>query len=55
MYAAILFNVFINDLLLSETESDICNFADDDTPHVCRPTIEGVIHQLKIDLDIVVS
>ncbi len=51
----VLFNVFINDLLLSETESDICNFADDDTIHVCRPTIEGVVNQLKIDLDIVIS
>ena len=28
----ILFNVFINDLLLLKKETDICNFADDTTP-----------------------
>jgi len=46
--AVTLFNVFINDLLLSRTESDICHFAEDDALHVCRPTI----HQLKIDLEV---
>ena len=44
----ILFNVYTNDLLLSVTESDICNFADDDTLHACRPTIPAVICQLKL-------
>ena len=40
------FHVYTNDLLLLDTESDICNFADDDTLYVCRPTIEAVICQL---------
>ena len=31
----ILFNVFINDLLLFIKETDICNFADDATLYAC--------------------
>ena len=31
----ILFNIFINYLLFSNLESDICNFAEDNTLHVC--------------------
>ena len=51
----ILFNIYTNDLLLSVTESDICNFADDDTLHACRPTIPAVICQLKLDLKFAIS
>ena len=31
----ILFNIFINDLLLFIKETDICNFADDTTLYAC--------------------
>ena len=31
----ILFNVFINDLLLFMKETDICNFGDDTSLHAC--------------------
>ena len=55
MFGPILFNVFINDLLLSITESDICNFADENTLHICLPTIEAVITRLKLDLSIVIT
>ena len=55
MLGPILFNVYTNDLLLSVTESDICNFADDDTLHACRPTIPAVICQLKLDLKFAIS
>ena len=51
----ILFNIFINDLLLVLSESDICNFADDNTVHVCHPTLEGVIDRLKRDVTTVIN
>ena len=38
----ILFNIFINDLLLSKLESDICNFADDNTLYACDLSAEDV-------------
>ena len=31
----ILFNIFINDLLLFIKETDVCNFADDTTLYTC--------------------
>ena len=31
----ILFNIFLNDLFLILKDTDICNFADDTTPHAC--------------------
>ena len=51
----ILFNIFINDLLLVLSESDICNFADDNTVHVCHPTFEGVVDRLKRDVTTVIN
>ena len=46
----ILFNIFINDLLFSVTESEICNFADDNTLYVCGHDIDHVLQCLQSDL-----
>ena len=46
----ILFNLFINDLLLLVTESDICNFADDNTLYVCAQNLDHVLQRLQTDL-----
>ena len=51
----ILFNIFINDLLLSVSESDICNFADDNSLYVCDTSIDNVLRRLKLDLDFVIK
>ena len=47
----ILFNIFINDLLLFAIESRICNFADDNTCYACENTIDEVIIKLEDDMD----
>ena len=31
----ILFNIFLNDLFLVLKDTDVCNFADDTSPHAC--------------------
>ena len=31
----LLFNIYINDLFFAFSETDVCNFADDTTPHAC--------------------
>ena len=41
----ILFNIYINDLFFILKETDVCNFADDTTPHVCDGNIEQVLIQ----------
>ena len=38
----LLFKIFINNLLVIEMESDICNFAYDTTMYVCDTSIEAV-------------
>ena len=39
----ILFNIFINDLLLFINDSNICNFADDKTISVCDTSVDRVL------------
>ena len=47
----ILFNIFINDLMYHILDSEICNFADDNTPFTCAETIEVVIIRLEDEVD----
>ena len=44
------FNIFINDLLLAVTESEVCNFADDTTVYKSGKDIEEVVVNLEEDL-----
>ena len=45
----ILFNVFINDLLLFIKETDICNFADDATLYACGKELDTISFKLEIE------
>ena len=45
----ILFNIYINDLFFILKETDVCNFADDTTPHVCDGSIKQVLIRLEHD------
>ena len=47
----LLFNIFINDLILFIYETDICNFADDNTIYKCSSSIDLVIESLEIELN----
>ena len=51
----ILFNIFINDLFMFLKETDICNFADDNTIFACDKDIEVVISRLKNDIKRVID
>ena len=46
----ILFNIFINDLFFLITNSEVCNFADDNTLYSCNKNLEHVFSNLKYDL-----
>ena len=48
----LLFNIFINDLFLFVVNSDVCNFADDNTLSVADLSIEQIISRLEYDIDI---
>ena len=49
------FNIFLNDLFLFILETDICNFADDNTVYACDSTLEKVFSRLKKDVDEVIN
>ena len=46
----ILFNIFLNDLLLSTREAELCNFADDNTLFAIAKTLAEVISKLNIEI-----
>ena len=49
MLGPILFNIFINDLFLLNLESQICNFADDNTLYSCDISLDALIQKLHKD------
>jgi len=46
----ILFNIFLNDLLLSHRETELCNFADDNTLFAIAKTLAEVVVKLNIEI-----
>ena len=49
------FNIYINDLMLSIQETDICNYADDTTIYTCDIRLENVISRLENDSKIIID
>ena len=49
------FNIYINDLLLSIQETDICNYADDTTIYACHKNIDNVIRSLESDSNVIIQ
>ena len=45
----LLFNIYINDLLLFIQDSDICNYADDTTIYTCNKNLDNIVHRLEND------
>ena len=45
----LLFNIYINDLFWLNEECDICNYADDTTPHACDVDLKNLIRRLEHD------
>ena len=45
----LLFNIYLNDLLMFLEETKVCNYADDMTIYACGPKIETVIAHLEHD------
>ena len=43
----LLFNIFFADLFLIHSDTDIANFADDNTPYLSAENVENVIESLE--------
>ena len=50
-----LFNIFINDLLYSLNNTNICNFADDTTLYVCDMSLDKVKEKLNKDIKLALT
>ena len=48
----LLFNIYINDLLLFTQNSDICNYADDITIYSCDKNLDNITHELENDCNL---
>ena len=46
----LLFNIFINDRFLIKLDSEICNFADDNTLYLCGRDLQEIVTNLENDL-----
>ena len=46
----LLFNIFINDLCLMRLDSEICNFADDNTIYSCERYLHEIVTNLESNL-----
>ena len=51
----LLFNIFINDLFAMNLESEICNFADDNTIIACGNNIQEIVIKLENDLGLLLD
>ena len=51
----LLFNIYINDLLLFIQSSDICNYADDTAIYACDKNLENITHKLENDCNVVLE
>ena len=45
----LLFNIYINDLLWINSETEVCNYADDTTLYACDQSLESVLLRLEHD------
>ena len=48
----LLFNIYINDLLLFIQNADICNYADDTTIYACDKSLDTITHKLENDCNV---
>ena len=47
MLGPLLFNLFINDFFYARHETNICNYADDNTLHICGMELENLMKKLE--------
>ena len=51
----LLFNIYLNDLFYAVEKADICNFADDTTPHASGYDLKEVMIDVEHDCTILVE
>ena len=52
VFGPLLFNIYINDLLLFIQNADICNYADNTTIYTCDKNMRDITHRLEHDCSV---
>ena len=50
-----LFNIYINDIFFALKETDICNFSDEKTAHVCGSNLKSVLEKSENNFEIAIA
>ena len=51
----LLFNIYLNDLFFINIESDLCNFTDDNTLHLCDLILDALVYKLEASVKSVIK
>ena len=51
----LMFNIYLSDLFLFNEDTDIANYADDNSPYACKSDMDSVIVQLEKDFKILLE
>ena len=43
----LLFNIYINDMFMGLTDTEVCNYADDTTLYACNKSLQNVVDSLE--------
>ena len=50
-----LFNIYINDMLIALNKIDICNFVDDTTRYICDSNLKSVLEKLENNSELAIA
>ena len=49
VFGPLLFNIYINDLFFIIEQTDVCNYADDNTLNACDMSLKNLLKRLEHD------
>ena len=51
----LLFNIYINDMFMGLTDTEVCNYADDTTLYACNKSLQNVVNSLDRDTQRIIT
>ena len=51
----LLFNIYINDMFMGLTDTEVCNYADDTTLYACNKSLQNVVNSLERDTQKIIT
>ena len=51
----LLFNIYIDDMFMGLTDTEVCNYADDTTLYACNESLQNVVNSLERDTQKIIT